>query len=221
MKIKIASVLLMISGILLFLYPTLVEMVHDHQQQQLVTEWQNSMNHIHNGNDSAAGDTQKWTSVNSKRKRDEKQDELGAAGKLSSSLDASPHAEGILTIEKIDLLLPILHGVTDENMKTTVASIENTGTAGGIGNYAIAGHRNRTYGRNFNRLDEVVKGDKIQVNNGEQWFEYTVTEKLYVKPEEVWVLNPNGTDKEITLITCHPMVNPTHRIIVKGKIVHK
>ena len=224
MKIKIASVLLMVSGILLFLYPTLVEMVHNHQQQKLVTEWQNSMNHIHNGEDSAAGNMRKWTSVNNKSKRDAEQniaDEPGTAEQLSSSLDASSHAEGILTIEKIDLLLPILHGVTDENMKTTVASIENAGTAGGIGNYAIAGHRNRTYGRNFNRLDEVGKGDKIQVNNGEQLFEYTVTEKLYVKPEEVWVLNPNGTDKEITLITCHPMVNPTHRIIVKGKIVYK
>ena len=44
-------------------------------------------------------------------------------------------------------------------------------------------------------------------------------EKLYVKPEEVWVLNGNKTDKEVTLITCHPQVNPTHRLIIKGKII--
>ncbi|WP_313636591.1 class D sortase, partial [Paenibacillus sp.] len=128
-------------------------------------------------------------------------------------------AEGILTIGNIDLTLPILHGATQENMKKTVASIVNTGKAGEVGNYAVAGHRSRTYGRNFNRLDELTLGDHIEVDNGKEQFEYTVTEKLYVKPDEVWVLEPNGKDKEITLVTCDPIVNPTHRLIIKGKIV--
>ncbi|UNK17569.1 class D sortase [Paenibacillus sp. N3/727] len=221
MKIKITAVLLIVSGIFILFYPTLAEKYHDNQQEKIVREWQNSMQNISNG-DEAVEESQKSrisvSNTSTANESESSEDDSESKENASSKLSSYPNAEGILMIEKIDLLQPILHGATQKNLNTTVASVENTGRAGEIGNYAVAGHRNRTYGRNFNRLDEIEKGDKIQVNNGEGLFEYTVTEKLYVKPEEVWVLDPNGKDKEITLITCHPMVNPTHRIIVKGKI---
>ncbi|WP_236292791.1 class D sortase [Paenibacillus allorhizoplanae] len=127
--------------------------------------------------------------------------------------------EGVLSIDKIDLKLPILSGATMDNMKIAVASIANTGKAGAIGNYAIAGHRNLTYGKNFNRLDEVVPGDLLEVDTGSNKFVYRVDEKLYVLPTDVWVLQSKDSNREITLITCDPMVDPTHRLIVKGKLV--
>ena len=127
--------------------------------------------------------------------------------------------EGILLIDKINLKIPILTNATQANMKVSVASITNTGRPGAVGNYAIAGHRNLTYGKNFNRLDEVDIGDLITVDTGTKQYVYKVGEKLYVLPEEVWVLNGNGKDREITLITCHPMENPTHRIAIKGKLI--
>ena len=103
-------------------------------------------------------------------------------------------------------------------MNISVASMDHTGKAGEFGNYVIAGHRNYTYGRNFNRLDEVEVGDTIEVDTGKEQYKYIVEEKLYVKPQETWVLNDNKKSREITLITCHPMVNATHRLIIKGKI---
>ncbi|MGM1048311.1 MAG: class D sortase [Bacillota bacterium] len=221
MKIKITAVLLIVFGMFILFYPTLAEKYHDNQQEKIVREWQNSMQNISNGDESVEESQQSRISVSNTSaayESESSEEDSESKENASSNLSSYPNAEGILMIEKIDLLQPILHGATQKNLNTTVASVENTGRAGEIGNYAVAGHRNRTYGRNFNRLDEIEKGDKIQVNNGEKTFEYTVTEKLYVKPEEVWVLDPNGKDKEITLITCHPMVNPTHRIIVKGKI---
>jgi len=41
--------------------------------------------------------------------------------------------------------------------------------------------------------------------------------KFYVKPEELWVLEGDKENEEITLITCHPIINPTQRLIIKGK----
>ncbi|MDU7477902.1 MAG: sortase, partial [Paenibacillus macerans] len=32
------------------------------------------------------------------------------------------------------------------------------------------------------------------------------------------VLKPNGKDKILTLITCDPLKNPTHRLIVQAKM---
>lgn len=221
-NMRIVSVLLIVAGILVLSYPTLAEEYHDYQQQKMVQEWRNSLQNIHNGEDEAVADEHQAGQPSNQEMSGGEQETAAAPEAdeqaLSKALVQYPDMEGMLTIEKIDLMLPILHGATDQNMKTTVASIENTGKAGEVGNYAIAGHRNYTYGRNFNRLDEMNLGDAIQVDNGEAQFTYIVTEKLYVKPEDVWVLEGNGQDKEITLITCHPMKNPTHRLIIKGKI---
>lgn len=216
MKIKIISVLLIVIGIFVICYPKLSEVYHDYQQQKLVKEWKNSLEIIHNGEDTSEvsneiefTDTAAIAHV---------EDETNAEDP-KPDFSSYENMEGILVIDKIDLLLPILHGATKDNMKTTVASILDTGKAGEVGNYGIAGHRNRTFGRNFNRLDELEIGDTIEVDSGDAQFEYTVTEKFRVKPEEVWVLEANNKDKEITLVTCDPMVNPTHRLIIKGKIV--
>lgn len=213
MKIKIVALLFILTGIGILFYPTIAEKYHDKQQEQIVKEWQNSIYNINNGEDALE------ENKTSEGKTLTGEGDVASNSHEDSILGGYPTAEGLLMIDKIDFMQPILQGATVSHLNTTVASVENTGKVGEVGNYAVAGHRNRTYGRNFNRLDEIVIGDKIQVDNGTEIFEYTVIEKLYVKPEEVQVLNPNGVDKEITLITCHPMVNPTHRIIVKGKIM--
>lgn len=215
-KTKIVSILLIVIGIILLCYPKLSEMVEQNQQQKLLQEWEVSLQNINNGDNSSQTRNEERSSGN--RVIEDDTDKLPGVTAKGASIQVE-NMEGILHINKIGLQLPILHGVTKNNMKTSVASIINTGEAGMVGNYAIAGHRNRTYGRNFNRLDEVELGDKIQIDNGEEQFEYTVTEKLRVKPEEVWVLEANGEDKEITLVTCDPMINPTHRLIIKGKIL--
>ncbi|MDR0268096.1 class D sortase [Paenibacillus sp.] len=210
MKVKILSVILIVAGLMMLCYPKLTEMSQNAQQNKLAEQWQMTFQNIGNQDDRTVSDEQ------------QKGDSPISQVKPVSAVSPDPlgKVEGMLEIDKIDLKLPILHGASKENMKTTLASIENTSKPGEVGNYAIAGHRNRTYGRNFNRLDELAIGDKIDVDTGNQKFEYAVTEKLIVKPEDVWVLEGNGKDEEITLVTCHPMVNPTHRLIIKGKIIH-
>ncbi len=133
---------------------------------------------------------------------------------------AARHAEGILKIDKIQLKLPILTGATKKNMNLSVASVEHTGKPGQVGNYAIAGHRNYTYGRNFNRLGEIEVHDLIEVQTGDEHYQYIVTDVFRVKPDETWVLD-QSKKKTITLITCDPMINPTFRLIIKGELVEK
>ncbi|BFH60639.1 class D sortase [Paenibacillus azoreducens] len=209
-KLKIVSVILIAAGLLMLFYPKLTEMAENAEQEKLAEQWQASLQNIEIRNEEpeVQGRQEAFPSIQTRPVS-------------ANATSSSEQVEGMLEIGKINLKLPILHGATKSNMRTTLASIENTGRPGEIGNYAVAGHRNRTYGRNFNRLDELAVGDLIDVDTGTEKFEYTVTEKQIVKPEDVWVLKGNGKDKEITLVTCHPMVNPTHRLIIKGKIVDK
>ncbi|OAB39468.1 sortase [Paenibacillus macquariensis subsp. defensor] len=216
MKSKNVSLLFIVIGIIMLCYPKLSEMYENYQQEKLVREWQISLQNIDNGADSSQtinGDVLSDNIVTD--------NEVNDLYETNVKLDSSnnENMEGILYIKRINLQLPILHGATKSNMKTSVASIVNTGQLGEVGNYALAGHRNRTFGRNFNRLDELEQGDKIQIDNGEDQFEYTVMEKLRVTPEEVWVLEGSGSDRELTLVTCDPMINPTHRLIIKAKII--
>jgi sortase A len=244
-KNKFLSISFIFTGLLIMIYPKASDLYKMYQQQKLIKIWQQSFNVIEKSSsydrdtdyDNYYEEAEFNKAVELKNQNAENKDtgnnmenttdslksitednNEASAGAISEKLKEDIGIEGIIKIEKIDLELPILTDATEKNMKISVASIKGTGKPGQIGNYSIAGHRSHTYGKNFNRLNEVEAGDFIIINNGKNQFNYEVMEKLYVKPEEVEVLEGNQTDKEITLVTCHPMINPTHRLIIKGKI---
>jgi sortase A len=124
----------------------------------------------------------------------------------------------IINIKKINLSLPILPGATKENMKYAAVYMTETSPIGEIGNTAIAAHRARTKGRLFNRLNELAVGDEITIIKNKQKYIYTVYEVLVVEPTDVSVLNRNKKDRVLTLITCDPLKNPTHRLIIHAKL---
>lgn len=135
-----------------------------------------------------------------------------------SSSQLKNGAMGILTIKKIDLVLPILEGATNENMKYAATHISETTQFGKIGNAGIAAHRMRTKGLLFNRLNEVEVGDEIKIRKLNEEFTYTVFSVSIVEPNDVSVLGRNNRDSILTLITCDPIENATHRLIVKAKL---
>jgi len=126
----------------------------------------------------------------------------------------------IATIEipAIGVKLPVLEGATLENMKSAAAHMTETAPLGQIGNAAIAAHRARTKGRLFNRLDEVKVGDEIVIRTAGDRYVYNVYRVVIVEPTDVSVLNKNGDDRILTLISCDPVVNATHRLIVQAKL---
>ncbi|MBS5315359.1 MAG: class D sortase [Clostridiales bacterium] len=126
---------------------------------------------------------------------------------------------GIVSIPKIDINLMLVEGVTRQALKFAVGHMPGTAMPGEVGNCALAGHRSYTFGEYFNRLDEVEVGDKIQITRGKETYTYKVYESFLVEPTEVWVTEPIENKKIVTLITCHPVVKATHRLIVRGELV--
>ncbi|MCL2461214.1 MAG: class D sortase [Defluviitaleaceae bacterium] len=129
------------------------------------------------------------------------------------------HMEGIITINKISLKAPILTGATADNLNISICSVTDTGKMGQTGNYVLAGHKSRVYGRQFNRLLEVTKGDTVVVENKRYIYSYVVTDVFSVTPGDTWVLDQVTDKKVITLITCDYRMNPIGRLIVKGELV--
>lgn len=121
---------------------------------------------------------------------------------------------GKIKISKIDLIMPVLLGATERNLNRGAAVIAGTSDFDEIGNVGIAGHRGRSFGIFFNRLNELAEGDIIEVSTNNKVYKYTVYKIHIVEPTDVSVLYRNDSDKILTLVTCDPIKNPTHRLIV-------
>lgn len=126
---------------------------------------------------------------------------------------------GEIRIPKIKVKLPIMNGATYANMKVGAAWMKETTPIGQNGNTAIAAHRSYTYGRNFNRLDEMALGDEIQIISNGKEYKYIVYNIVVVEPTDVSVLRGKKSESVVTLITCTPIKVATHRLIVQGRLV--
>lgn len=144
------------------------------------------------------------------------------ASSVSKAKPAAPQVVlGIIKIDKIKVKYPVVEGVAPSNLKSAIGHIPGTAGLGQPGNCALAGHRNYTFGRFFNRLDELKEGDIISVSTKKEEFKYKVYEKLVVKPDDVSVIKGSKEDTVLTLITCTPIYVATHRLIVHARLEEK
>ena len=127
--------------------------------------------------------------------------------------------DGILTIDRINLRVPILNEYTGRNLDISINSVNPRVRMGDTGNYVLTGHASRIFGRHFNRLRELSPGDKIVVENKSERFEYIVYDSFSVTASDVWVMDRDGDRSIITLITCDHRTNPVGRLIVRGELV--
>ena len=122
---------------------------------------------------------------------------------------------GIMRIPVVDLEMPIAEGAGTSELRYALGHHSATPPLGAIGYSTVFGHRMYTYGRHFNRLDELVPGDEIFVTVGGQELRYIVDEKGVVLPEEVPYYMKAATDKSrLLLVTCTPVRVADHRLLV-------
>jgi sortase A len=77
---------------------------------------------------------------------------------------------------------------------------------------AIAGHRT-TYGAPFHDLDDLERGDQIELVMPYGRFEYRVERTRIVPPTATWVTDRVDHDR-LVLSACHPLYSAAQRIVV-------
>ena len=124
---------------------------------------------------------------------------------------------GILTIESIELRLPVAEGVEYATLRIAPGRVPQTAQIGEIGNAVIAGHRNYTFGSMFNRLGEVEIGDIVQyqARNGEK-MAFEVFEIAVIEPHDQIAFIQPVNESIITLYTCTPVRVASHRLIIRA-----
>ncbi len=214
---------LIVVGLFVIAYPVAAEWYDNKVQEKMLAQWEQELAE-ESAREKAQAEFNDLTALfeeqngNGAQAVQEESEEDEDENELAQMQQKAAPAIATIQIPSINLKLPVLEGATQKNMKYAAAHLSETAGFGKVGNAAISAHRMRASGRLFNRLDEVSIGDKITVTQGKETFEYTVYDVSIVDPSDVSVLNYNNTDKKLTLITCEPIVNPTHRLIVHAEM---
>jgi sortase A len=124
---------------------------------------------------------------------------------------------GMITINKIGLAAVLFEGVDRDTLKDGPGHMPWTPVPGQPGNAVISGHRT-TYGRPFYDLDQLVLGDRIEVETAIGISVYEVKVIEIVLPTDVYVTEPLP-GAWLTLTTCHPRFSAAERLVVQAELV--
>lgn len=123
---------------------------------------------------------------------------------------------GFISIEKMDIRLPILLGANEENMKKGAVHLTNTSypVGGENTNCVLAAHRGYSRTAMFRDIELLKPGNEVVIENFRERLTYRVEAVKVIDPDEIdEVLIQEGKDM-MTLITCHPYGQNRQRYVV-------
>lgn len=199
--------LLLAAGIAVVGYTKLDARLQQHKQDKLLADWSAEIEH--------------WTPAPKP---------VAVEGKPASPAEPLPEWQevdghemlGSVNIPSIDLKEPIFRGADAKTLLLGAGAVAVDRLPGQAGtNFVVASHRSWTFGRHFNRLDELEAGDEVEIETSVGTYRYAVTAKTLVLPDDLSVLANEENKSTLTLITCYPKRNPTHRLIVTAELQEK
>ncbi|MEU8152739.1 class E sortase [Micromonospora sp. NPDC048986] len=153
-------------------------------------------------------------------------DDPTVAPSAGPSVKPSPPVRGKplagLYIPKLDKNWVVVEGVTQQDIRFAPGHYPTSALPGQVGNFSVAGHRNRA---TFWRLDELDEGDPIVVESKTDWYVYRVSQSRIVRPTQVEVVAPvpgepnkKATKRMLTLTTCNPKFDNYQRLIIHAEL---
>lgn len=220
----ILIILVFLSGIVVFIYPAVSNYLYEKNSTQAITEH-----------------TESVSKLTPKQIADEKE----AVYRYNKSLfenesvltdpfdpDAYPITDGEYTkllafdkvmayveIPAIDVYLPIYHGTDEETLLNGVGHLENTSLPGGgkSTHAVLSAHRGLPSARLFTDLNLLKKDNIFRIYVLDEVLTYQVYDIETVNPDNTSTLHIKEGEDLVTLITCTPYGENTHRLLVHGR----
>lgn len=126
---------------------------------------------------------------------------------------------GYITIDAMDLRMPLYVGASRENMlKGAVVLGQTSMPIGGENtNCIIAAHRGNGGIPMFREIEVLQAGDKVEITNLWETIEYQVEKCIVIEPDDVDAVKILPGEDMVTLITCHPYPQNYQRYVVYCK----
>ena len=141
------------------------------------------------------------------------------SGQYNQALSlSSSDVMGYITIDRLNVRLPIYHGTSDAALAAGVGHLEGSSLpVGGASTHAVlSAHRGLPTSRLFTDLDKMEVGDTFTVTVLTRSLTYQVDQILIVEPQDVSALQIVQGEDLCTLLTCTPYGINTHRLLVRG-----
>lgn len=123
---------------------------------------------------------------------------------------------GTIEILRIGLKLPILEGISQENLSVGAGTMK-AGQVLKQGNFVLAGHYMTDQGLLFGGIQQVKVGDQIVVTYQSEQATYQVTETKVISKDDGYVTFDSEGDGILTLLTCdRPAVHTPNRFMVRA-----
>ncbi len=125
---------------------------------------------------------------------------------------------GYIRIPKINIEIPIYHGLSEEVLQAGAGHMQGTSLpVGGKSTHSVlAAHRGIPTKTLFTNIDKVKTGDIFYIKVLNETLAYQVDQIQTVLPEETDSLAIEPGEDYITLVTCTPYGVNTHRLLVRG-----
>lgn len=209
------SVGMLLLGLVVLLYPAISSAINDRHGSYAIQQMQEQLE----GMDS----TQLEAALEEARMHNERLlcAETAGDSRYDEILDFGNGIMGYITVEKLELMLPIYHGVSNEVLEKGVGHLPSSAfPIGGTGNHTVlTGHTGLPSARLFTDLEKLEPGDCFEVTIGSHSVYYQVDQMLVVLPQETGELMPVAGADYCTLVTCTPYGINSHRLLVRGKRV--
>ncbi len=129
-----------------------------------------------------------------------------------------------IKIPEIGVDTVVVEGTTPAALRAGAGHYPATPLPGEVGNVGIAGHRT-TFGRPFNRLDELEPGDTLELETPLAVYTYKAVDG-FSGHGNPWVVLPTQTDvvaqtagkRMLTLTTCHPKGSAKRRLVMRFEL---
>lgn len=221
--VNIVSIFLLLAGVLIMFYPTVVNYIYSSKTQKIITQFQASADNLTKESD---GNTleQMREDMAAYNKELYINGQRGLQDPFSFETDAFDLSQygienniaGYVTIPQMDIELPIYLGATDENLALGASSLGYTSVpvGGENSNTVLAAHRGYQGESMFRDIESLEIGDMVYVTNFWEDLVYEVSEIKIILPTEIQEVYIQPGKDLLTLVTCHPYTKNYQRYIV-------
>ncbi len=125
---------------------------------------------------------------------------------------------GYVTIDKINIELPIYHGTDASVLSSGAGHLQGSSVpVGGLNTHSvISAHRGLPSALLFTNLDQLEEGDTFTITVLNEVLTYEVDKISIILPTEYEDLYIEDGEDYCTLMTCTPYGINTHRLLVRG-----
>lgn len=220
----IISILFILIGTIIFLYPTVSNYLAEKNQVEIIREYEEMVVQI--DENQINEEVQKAKTYNENLSGEPVHDPFVAGSgyalpeNYTEVLNISK--DGVMAyieIPKISVYLPIYHGTSNEVLEKGVGHIQTTSVPiGGESTHSVlTGHTGLPSAELFTRLDELGVGDIFYIHVLNEVLTYKIYETKVILPDDIDELQITSGRDLITLVTCTPYGVNTHRLLVKAE----